>query len=76
MKVLSRLILTLFLSLSCAFLTMGAVPAPQKIGIVIMHGKGSSPSKHVSDLASFLEDRGYLVANLVKCHGPGDATMT
>lgn len=35
-----------------------------KIGIVIMHGKGGSPSKHVSDLASNLEGKGYLVANI------------
>jgi pimeloyl-ACP methyl ester carboxylesterase len=34
------------------------------IGIVIMHGKGGSPAKHVSDLASSLERKGYLVANL------------
>jgi pimeloyl-ACP methyl ester carboxylesterase len=34
------------------------------IGIVIMHGKGGSPTKHVSDLASSLEGKGYLVANL------------
>lgn len=34
------------------------------IGIVIMHGKGGSPTKHVSDLASSLEAKGYLVANL------------
>lgn len=38
-------------------------PAP-KIGIVIMHGKGGSPSKHVADLASALEGKGYLVANI------------
>lgn len=35
-----------------------------KIGIVLMHGKGGSPTKHVSDLASALEGQGYLVANL------------
>ncbi len=34
------------------------------IGIVIMHGKGGSPTKHVADLASSLEKKGYLVANL------------
>lgn len=34
------------------------------IGIVIMHGKGGSPAKHVSDLASSLEGKGYVVANL------------
>ncbi len=35
-----------------------------KIGIVIMHGKGGSPAKHVSNLASALEGKGFLVANL------------
>ena len=35
-----------------------------KIGIVIMHGKGGSPTKHVFELASTLEEKGYLVANL------------
>jgi predicted N-acetyltransferase YhbS len=29
-----------------------------------MHGKGGSPTKYVSDLASSLKDEGYLVANL------------
>lgn len=35
-----------------------------KIGIVIMHGKGGSPTKTVSELAGALEKKGYLVANL------------
>lgn len=35
-----------------------------KIGIVIMHGKGGAPTKHVSALASALEGQGFLVANL------------
>lgn len=34
------------------------------IGIVIMHGKGGSPTKFVDDLARTLEGKGYLVANL------------
>ena len=34
------------------------------IGIVIMHGKGGSPMWHVPGLASSLEGKGYLVANL------------
>jgi pimeloyl-ACP methyl ester carboxylesterase len=34
------------------------------IGVVIMHGKGGSPARHVSNLASSLEERGSLVANL------------
>jgi len=35
-----------------------------KIGIVLMHGKGGSPTKYVSELASALERKGILVANL------------
>jgi pimeloyl-ACP methyl ester carboxylesterase len=34
------------------------------VGIVLMHGKGGSPTKHVSDLATSLERSGFLVANL------------
>jgi pimeloyl-ACP methyl ester carboxylesterase len=38
-------------------------PVPT-IGIVIMHGKGGSPNKHVSELASSLARQGYAVANI------------
>jgi alpha-beta hydrolase superfamily lysophospholipase len=38
--------------------------APVKVGIVVMHGKGGSPAKHVSDLASALKAHGYMVTNL------------
>ena len=34
------------------------------IGIVLMHGKGGSPGRHVSGLASQLQEQGFLVANL------------
>jgi esterase/lipase len=34
------------------------------MGIVIMHGKAGSPSKHVADLAKALKKAGYLVANI------------
>lgn len=40
--------------------SVGAV----KMGIVLMHGKGGSPERHVSALASSLEGQGFLVANL------------
>jgi esterase/lipase len=42
-------------------------PAPAAagdIGMVIMHGKGGSPTKYVSGLAGSLARNGYLVANL------------
>ncbi|MES2072770.1 MAG: alpha/beta fold hydrolase [Pseudomonadota bacterium] len=35
-----------------------------KIGVVLMHGKGGSPSKQVLPLATALERQGFLVANL------------
>ena len=37
---------------------------PSKIGIVVMHGKGGMPTKHVLELATSLEAKGYLVANI------------
>jgi pimeloyl-ACP methyl ester carboxylesterase len=45
-------------------LVVTAETTAMPIGIVIMHGKGGSPTKLVSELASSLEERGYLVANL------------
>lgn len=37
---------------------------PSHIGIVVMHGKGGSPSRYVDGLASYLAGQGYQVANL------------
>jgi pimeloyl-ACP methyl ester carboxylesterase len=37
---------------------------PSTTGIVVMHGKSGSPTGYVSNLASSLEAKGYLVANL------------
>ncbi len=45
-------------------LTVTAETSISKIGIVLMHGKGGSQTKHVSDLAAALERKGILVANL------------
>lgn len=45
-------------------LTASAEAGSSRIGIVIMHGKGGSPTKQVSDLASALEAQGFLVANI------------
>lgn len=45
-------------------LTARAEAGSTGIGIVIMHGKGGSPAKFVSDLVSALEAQGFLVANL------------
>lgn len=56
------------LALAVGLATITPAPAAQSsspgIGIVIMHGKGGSPTKYVSDLASSLEEKGFLVANL------------
>ena len=48
-----------------AFAQSSMAEAPSSaIGVVIMHGKGGSPAGRVSSLASSLEQKGYLVANL------------
>jgi len=64
MRVLAKSVLTLTLCILGALLPVQVMADAPKIGIVIMHGKGGSPSKHVADLASALEGKGYLVANL------------
>lgn len=61
-----RNLFTLILLILGVF-TSPAAPADavaNKIGIVLMHGKGGSPTKYVADLASALEGQGFLVANL------------
>jgi pimeloyl-ACP methyl ester carboxylesterase len=59
----------LMILLAAALFAMSAFAASDvavtpKMGIVIMHGKGGSPMRNVADLASALEAKGYLVANL------------
>lgn len=54
------------------FLILGASMPPDaiaevsnnKIGFVLMHGKGGTPQKYISDLAGPLERQGFLVTNL------------
>lgn len=62
----SRFLIALTFAMVSIFLPLTAIAetSPIKIGIVLMHGKGGSPTKHVSDLASSLEGQGFLVANL------------
>ena len=43
------------------------------IGIVIMHGKGGSPMKHVADLGSALEEKATGLPISI-CHGRAGAT--
>jgi len=53
-----------------AIVVAGVVPpaaaqsSAPTIGIVVMHGKGGSPTGYVADLAGPLQAKGYLVANL------------
>jgi pimeloyl-ACP methyl ester carboxylesterase len=63
---LSRSLNKLIYVLFCMVLPLSglAETSSQNIGIVVMHGKGGSPTKFVSELASSLASQGYLVANL------------
>ena len=47
----------------CATTSTSSV-ASNGMGVVVMHGKGGSPTKNVSGLASALQGKGYAVANL------------
>lgn len=55
-----------FLIAACAAvpLTAPAQTAPARLGLVLMHGKGGSPARHVNTLAAALAAQGVLVANL------------
>ena len=59
MVMLIRWLMLIFLVMPLAALAQG-----EPIGIVIMHGKGGSPTGLVAELARTLEGKGYLVANL------------
>jgi len=61
-----RMCTTLALAIISAAVThTSAAQSPSPgIGIVVIHGKGGSPARYVSDLASSLEEKDYLVANL------------
>lgn len=61
-----RVALRLALPLVCLLASLGAAAemANNTIGIVLMHGKGGTPTKFISDLAGPLEREGFLVANL------------
>ena len=63
-KLLGPVSLALVVLFAAVFQPAEAQSPEAKIGVVIMHGKGGSPTKHVAELASFLEDKGYLVANI------------
>ena len=59
-----RALLVLAVLVAAGGLPVAAQSGSSVVGIVIMHGKGGSPAKHVAELASSLEAKGFLVANL------------
>ena len=59
-----RLTLVLLIIVTGIPQTSTAQTISSEIGIVLMHGKGGSPAWYVSTLASYLEEKEYLVANL------------
>jgi esterase/lipase len=66
---LSRLLWVTALGILLAPQTFAADPpasssSSQQIGIVIMHGKGGTPSGWVAPLANYLHDNGYAVENI------------
>ena len=61
---LIRLVARLIAALPILAAPLGASAQGELIGIVIMHGKGGSPSGLVAELARTLESGGYVVANL------------
>jgi pimeloyl-ACP methyl ester carboxylesterase len=58
---LLRLLLLPLILLNASALAAGS---GQLVGVVLMHGKGGSPEKHVTGLANALRQQGVLVANL------------
>jgi len=64
MNPLFRMLTRLLLTMLPVIAPLSATAQSEPIGIVIMHGKGGSPARFVSDLARALEGKGYLTANL------------
>lgn len=50
--------------LAMSSLVFAAEVSPSQIGIMVMHGKSGMPTKFVSEFASYMESKGYIVANL------------
>lgn len=65
-SVLYRLLFALVFPIMSALMPASAIAETSNstIGIVLMHGKGGTPTKYISDLAGPLEQQGFLVANL------------
>ncbi|MBI2296230.1 MAG: alpha/beta fold hydrolase [Betaproteobacteria bacterium] len=64
MTMFIRVIARLVLAALAVTAPLSGMARGEPIGIVIMHGKGGSPTKFVADLARTLESKGYVVANL------------
>ena len=60
----SRLLFLLMSLLSLGVAPLLALAQAPVLGAIVMHGKGGSPGKFVSDLADGLEAKGFVVANL------------
>lgn len=59
-----RLLLVLALAATLAGMASATHAQAPLLGVVVMHGKGGSPTRHVADLAGALAGKDYLVANL------------
>jgi pimeloyl-ACP methyl ester carboxylesterase len=64
MTIATPLVIFALLAAAASLGPATAQPGTARVGVVVMHGKGGSPSKHVAELAAALEAKGYLVANL------------
>lgn len=58
-----HMLVALVIAMAALILPAAAQPVA-KTGVIVMHGKGGSPERFVSDLALGLERKGHLVANL------------
>jgi pimeloyl-ACP methyl ester carboxylesterase len=63
-KLFSRISLALVIVFATVFQPADAQSPQTRIGVVVMHGKGGLPTGYVAPLASFLEEKGHLVANI------------
>jgi pimeloyl-ACP methyl ester carboxylesterase len=60
----SRLFSPVIAAITLLVMSFPAFAESPAMGVVVMHGKGGSPTRHVNGLTQALEEKGYLVANL------------
>ncbi|WP_041956753.1 alpha/beta fold hydrolase [Sulfurospirillum arsenophilum] len=58
-----KYLIVFIVSIAMSSLLAQEIPS-SKIGVVVMHGKGGSPTKFVAQMAGLLQEKGYLIANL------------